>query len=192
MRLGILGGTFDPIHLGHLILAQEAFERFKLNRVIFVPAYIPPHKKRKHITTAADRLKMVALAIKGDKRFGISTFEINAKGRSYTVDTLRYFKKGPGCRDKLYFITGSDSLGALSKWKDIEEIFRLSHFVTAARPGYDIKKDTYGSRVIAMPMPAIGISSSLIRDKTSKGDSIHYIVPRRVADYIRKRKLYLK
>lgn len=192
MRLGILGGTFDPIHLGHLILAQEAFERFKLDRVVFVPAYIPPHKKRKHITTASNRLKMVALAIKGNKRFGVSTFEVDAGGRSYTVDTLRHFKKAIGSRDRLYFIAGSDSLDALSKWKDIEEIFSLSRFIVAARPDYDIKKSSYEGSIITMPIPAIGVSSSLIRAKAARGGSIDYLVPQNVADYIRKRKLYLK
>lgn len=192
MRLGILGGTFDPIHLGHLILADEAIERLGLNRVIFVPAYIPPHKKRKNISTAVDRLKMVELAIKGNKRFGLSTFEINAKGKSYTIDTLKHFQKIYGSACKFFFITGSDSLKGLYKWKDIEGVLRLSNFVVAKRPGYDIKGSEFANRVIEMNMTPVGISSSGIRAKAAKGLSVRYLLPHSVFEYIKTHELYLK
>ena len=138
MRIGILGGTFNPIHVGHLVLAEEAREKLNLDKVIFVPAYIPPHKKEEALAEPNDRFKMVELALRGNSDFEVSSFEIDSKTTSYSVETLKAFKQKYGEEAKLFFITGADSLGEIYSWKEIDQIFKLSHFIVANRPGYDI------------------------------------------------------
>ena len=187
MRIGILGGTFDPIHIGHLALAQEAARQLKLDKVIFVPSYIPVHKMRKGILDARHRLRMVKLAIKKNKVFSASNIEIRSKKPCYTVDTLAKFRK-KFKKDKLFFITGSDSVSQLSKWKDVDEIFRLAVFVVGLRPGFKLKKAPKKIKIIRIK--PVDISSSGIRRSIRQKRAIENLVPESVSKYIAKNKLY--
>jgi nicotinate-nucleotide adenylyltransferase len=187
MKIGILGGTFNPIHLGHLILAQEVMEKLNLEKIIFVPAYLPPHKDNSDIAPALDRFKMVKLAIKGNKRFSVSDIEIKRKGRSYTIDTVKEFKKlYPN--DELYFIIGSDLLNYLDSWKDLDEILKLINFVVATRPGYPLEK--IPAHIFRIDIRAIDISGFEIRQAIKNKKSFRYLVPEPVYRYINKRGLY--
>lgn len=188
MRIGILGGTFNPVHVGHLVLAEEAKEKLNLDKVIFAPAYIPPHKKDEELADANDRFKMVELAIRGNPCFEVSAFEIDAKTTSYSVETLKEFKKKYGEETKLFFITGADSLGELFSWKEIDEIFKLSQFIVANRPGYEITN--VPENVDVVTITPLEISSSQIRKKIKEGKSIRYLVPEPVREYIIARRLY--
>lgn len=187
MRIGIFGGTFNPIHFGHLVLAEQAHEKLNLDRVIFVPCYYPPHKKSSRLATPGQRYSMVKLAIQGNPRFKVSDIEIKRKGRSYSVDTLRQlrdkYKKA-----KLFFISGSDVSGQISKWKSINEIFRLAQFVLAKRPGYKLKK--YNRNISIISITELDISSSMVRRKIKTGQSIRYLMPMRVYKYIKEKRLY--
>ena len=160
-RIGILGGTFNPVHKGHLNLARALYRILKLDKVIFVPSYIPPHKKLAGRATSRERLKMVKLAIKGNNRFGISLFEIDKKETSYSIDTLRFFKKKFGRDTQLFFLTGADSLAGLKKWKSLKNIFKLAEFIVATRPGYKFKKGS--SEIEFIRIKPMDISSTKIR-----------------------------
>ncbi len=188
MKIGILGGTFNPIHIGHLILADEVREKLSLDKVIFVPTYIPPHKQNSEVAAADERLRMVKAAIKGNKFFKTSDIEIKRKGPSYTVDTVKAFnKKFPG--DELYFITGSDLLKYLDEWKDFQELLGLMKFVVATRPGYPLEK--IPSYVRRVSIRAVDVSAFEIRQCIKESKSFRYLVPEAVFEYINKKKLYL-
>ncbi len=187
MKIGIFGGTFNPVHIGHLILAEEAREKLGLDRVVFVPARVPPHKDSRDIAPAADRLRMVRLAIKGNKFFSVSSMEILRRGPSYTIDTAKAFKK-QFPRDELYFITGSDVLNYLEAWKDLRALLSLVRFVVATRPGYALEKiPTYISTVA---IRAVDVSGFEVRQCIKQGTSFRYLVPEAVFAYMKKRKLY--
>jgi len=188
MKIGILGGTFNPIHKGHLNLAREACKKLKLNKVFFVPAYIPPHKNIKSMTSAKNRLKMVELAIKGNLKFAISDFEIKKKGKSYSVRTLTKFNKKFGKNAKLFFLTGADSIRELKKWKHIDRIFKLADFVIATRPKFISKKLPKGA--IRLKIKPLDISSTQIRKKLKNKLSVDNLVPRSIANYIKQKGLY--
>lgn len=196
MRIGILGGTFDPIHFGHLILAQEALERLRLGRIIFIPCYLPPHKYRRDITDARMRLKMVTLAIKSNSKFSASSMEIDRKGRSYSVETLRQLTKIFGKSAKLFFITGSDSMEELVKWKNFGEVITLARFVIAQRPRYPLPSKIFPffneilKNVQFITVTSLDISSSQIRRNVKCRKSIQYLVPGEVRRFIVKNKLY--
>ena len=187
MKIGILGGTFNPIHLGHLVLAEQVREELSLEKVIFIPSNFPPHKENGDIVASQDRFKMLEIAIKGNKYFDISDLEIRRKGKSYSVDTLKALKSKFSA-DDLYFITGSDVLNYLNDWKDINEIFSLAKFVVATRPGYAL--DNLPSSVIAIPIKAVDISAYQIRQYIKNGRSIKYLVPEGVIEYIYEKGLY--
>ncbi len=189
MRIGILGGTFNPIHIGHLILAEEACFKLKLERVIFVPAFMPPHKDMEPGIKPQDRLKMVELAIESNPLFEASGFEIDAKKKSYSIDTLKEFKSRHGESSQLYFITGSDSLKDLFSWKDVNEIFKISKFIVAPRPGYPVKD--LPKEVETVVITPIEVSSEDIRRRLKEGRSIRYLVPEGVRRYIMDHKLYM-
>ena len=189
-RIGILGGTFDPIHIGHLIMAQTAMRRFKLDRVIFVPANIPPHKNPHEVTLPRHRLNMVKLALVGHKRFSVSDFEINREGPSYSIDTVRHFREKFLPRTKLFFLMGQDAFEGLKNWKDVAQIFKLVKIVVVNRPGFKFENVYLPHHSVLMP--GIDISSSDVRNQVVEGNAINYLVPQKVADYIQKHRLYRK
>lgn len=187
MRIGILGGTFNPVHNGHIKLAAGAMRKLRLDSVIFVPAKIPPHKIIHDILPAKERYKMTSLAIKGLPRFKISDYEIKSRGTSYLVRTLKVFRKRFGKKAQIFFITGSDSLAQLKTWKHFDRIMELANFVVAKRPGYRIKAV---KGVITISMPVVDISSSDIRQRIKKGLSVKKLIPGRVLKYINKKGFY--
>lgn len=189
MRLGILGGTFNPVHIGHLILAEEIREKAGLDKIIFVPAYLPPHKVSSDIAAASDRFNMLKMALKGNPHFGISDAEIKRQGQSYTIDTVRQLKdRFPD--DELYFITGSDLLKYLDEWKDLSEILQLVKFIVATRPGYPLEK--IPAYISTVSIRAVDVSGFEVRQAAKGGKSFRYLVPEQVFNYITKRKLYTK
>jgi nicotinate-nucleotide adenylyltransferase len=185
---GILGGTFDPPHMGHLILAQSAFEALRLDQVIFIPTSIQPHKINKVGTPGEIRFKMLELAIDNDPRFGISKVEIGRPGISYTVDTFAILH-AQYPEDNLYLIMGSDNVVDIAAWKDPEQLFSLCKVAAARRPDYT-STGPYANRVRYFDMPSIQLSSTLIRKKVKEGGSIKYLVPASVEDYILSNGLY--
>lgn len=186
-RIGILGGSFNPIHLGHLRLAEIAAQQLKLDKVIFVVSYLPPHKRKETLAGALKRYQMVTLAIKGNSQFQISDIELNRKGISYSVDTVRQLKAIFG-DSKLYFIVGSDFLKQFTQWKDIRALAKLCKFAVAQRAGYISKKTFVKMRIVTMNY--MEISSSDIRWRIRSKKSIRYLVPEDVRQYILKKKLY--
>jgi nicotinate-nucleotide adenylyltransferase len=188
MRIGILGGTFNPIHIGHLILAEEALSKLKLDKVVFVPTYIPPHKNIEGGVKPKDRLKMVELAIADNDSFEASTFELDSKKKSYSIDTLKSFRDNYGEGVQLFFITGSDLLKDLFSWKNVNEIFKMSKFIVANRPGYPVKD--VPAEVETVVITPIEVSSEDIRKRLKEERSIRYLVPEKVRSYIIKHSLY--
>jgi nicotinate-nucleotide adenylyltransferase len=187
MKIGILGGTFNPIHIGHLILAEEAREKLSLDKIIFVPAYLPPHKDSADIAPAKQRLEMVKVAIRTNRKFSVSDIEIKRDGRSYTIDTLRAFKEIYP-RDELYFIIGSDLLKYLDEWKELKDIIAMVKFIAATRPGYALEK--IPSYISTLPIRAVDVSGFEIREAIRQGKSFRYLVPEAVFRYICKKRLY--
>jgi nicotinate-nucleotide adenylyltransferase len=187
MKIGILGGTFNPIHLGHLILAEEVREKLVLDKLIFVPANMPPHKDNGDIARPAHRLAMLRLAIKENNFFSVSDIEIKRGGRSYTIDTINDIKvKYP--RDELCFITGSDLLRYLAEWKDLSQILKIVKFVVATRPGYPLEK--IPNYISTIAIRAVDICAFEVRQAVREKKSFRYLVPDSVFSYINKNKLY--
>ena len=186
-RIGILGGTFNPIHIGHLAMAQRACDALKLDRVIFVPSNLPPHKNDKNVISGRDRLVMVRLAISGNKQFDVSDFEVNRLGKSYSINTAIYLREHfPGA--KLFFIIGQDSLAMLSQWRLIQDLIKIVNFVVVNRPG--VKQARSPIKVQTIHMPNLDISSSYVRKQIAAGKTVRYLVPESVRLYIEKRRLY--
>lgn len=197
MRIGIMGGTFDPIHIAHLMIAEEVREAFKLDSVLFIPAAIPPHKLGHRVTSAYHRLVMVQLATAKNPYFHVSTCELERKGPSYSLLTIRELKKIYGKETELYFITGSDSINDLHTWHKPDELLKDCHFVGTTRPGAPMDKTElekqFGSlatKIHFFAVPELSISSTDIRARVRTGRSIKYIVPSIVEDYIYKEGLY--
>ena len=190
MRIGILGGTFDPIHEGHLALAQAAVKELRLDKLVFVPTYRHPlsDKQNSTVTSAEDRLEMVRLAVADEPKFEVSNLELERKGISYTVDTLNQIRKQYPKPDELFFVTGGDWGKNLNQWKDINTIFSLSHFVVARRPGFDTRN--LPKEIIFLDFTPLDISSTELRAQLAKNGSSGSLVPKPVLDYIRRRQLY--
>ena len=191
--LGVLGGTFDPIHMGHLVLTEQVREKFQLERVIFIPSASPPHKTEQKLSLAEDRFEMTKLALEGSPFFFVSDIELKREGLSYTVETLRELKEL--YKDsEIYFLTVSDVLNEITTWKDPEEIYKLAKIVIGVRPGFDKfdPENHFAKKSIIINITGIDISSTQIREKVRKGESIKYLVPSKVEEYIRKRNLYKK
>jgi nicotinate-nucleotide adenylyltransferase len=190
-KLGILGGTFDPIHIGHLVLAEQLREKSKLERVIFIPSASPPHKTEHRLSSAVHRFEMTKLALKGDSHFSVSDIELRREGLSYTVETLRKLKELHK-NSEIYFLTGSDVLDEITSWKEPDEIYRLAKVVIAIRPGFDEfdPEDHFAKRSIILRITGVDVSSTQIREKVAKGESIKYLVPSEVEEYIRRKHLY--
>lgn len=189
--IGIFGGTFDPIHHGHLIVAQNALEILGLDKLIFIPAGKPPHKCNWKISPPSLRYKMVKLGILGNKYFAASDIELSSDCASYTVESLKKIRKiFPG--SELHLLIGLDQALALSTWRDPEGIFKICKVVVMARPGYrtaDVE-NKWKKKIVFLPVPLIEISASDIRKRTFLGASIEYQVPARVRQYIQKQGLY--
>ena len=187
MRIGIFGGTFNPIHFGHLVLAEQAYEKLNLDKVIFIQSFYPPHKKSANIAEAKHRYNMVKLAIQSNPRFEISDIEIKRRGRSFLIDTLTQLK-AMYPKAKLFFISGSDVSDTMAKWKSIDKILSLAKFILAKRPGYRLKK--YNKDISVISITELDISSSMIRSKIKSDKSIRYLMPLRVYRYIKQKGLY--
>ncbi|MFH1823989.1 MAG: nicotinate-nucleotide adenylyltransferase [Candidatus Firestonebacteria bacterium] len=190
VKIALFGGTFDPIHTGHLIAAEDIFRILKLDKIIFVPTGVPPHKSCKNITQAKHRFAMVKLAIKGNQKFSISNYEIKGKEKAYSIDTVRYFKKRLGSSVKLYFIIGSDIVRELHAWKDIKKLIKLCNFIVMTRQGFKVPKEEIKKIGKFIDIQSENISSREIRRLVKKDESIKYLVPNGVEKYIYEKKLY--
>lgn len=199
MKVGIMGGTFDPIHFGHLAMAESAREIFKLDEVLFIPSARPPHKTEKTVTPAIHRLMMTHLAIQSNEHFRVSPMEFLRDGLSYTLDTIDALNKKFGAGTELFFIIGSDSMADLPKWHRARELVRKVHFIAAARPGVEVDfeylKDYFGEvgmkHIHQMTTPGLEISSTDLRQRVKARRSIKYLVPEVVEEYIAKEQLYI-
>lgn len=192
MKLGIYGGTFDPLHFAHLMIAESARRQFLLDKVLFIPSYIPPHKQQDHITNAQHRLKMVQLAIVGNPFFDFSDWEIVKQGTSFTIDTIEFFADQYQIdRNHLFLLIGADNLTDFSRWKNPDQIIRMATLLVAERPGSDLRQQHH----ITIPyhlidVPKMNISSTMIRQRISQGKSVRYLVPDAIHKYIEKFELY--
>ena len=189
-RLGVMGGTFDPIHHGHLVAASEVAARFHLDEVVFVPAGMPWQKTHKRVSPAEDRYLMTVIATVGNPQFSVSRIDIDRGGRTYTIDTLRELRELDPDTD-LFFITGADALSQILSWRNTEELFSLAHFIGVTRPGHALTDPglPHGG-VSLVEVPALAISSTDCRARVERGDPIWYLVPDGIVRYIMKRGLY--
>lgn len=198
-RLGILGGTFDPIHIGHLALAEAAWQAFQLDQVLFIPAAAPPHKRVAPAAAAEHRLAMVQLAIAGNAHFAVSSLELERSGPSYTLDTLLQLQRRQPDAE-LFFIVGADEILDLNvTWREPGRVLELAEFIAAARPGFDLGRldealrplgEQARPRVHPLPWLHLGISASSLREMLAAGRPVRYLVPDPVLDYIRQHHLY--
>ncbi len=197
LRIGILGGTFDPIHYAHLATVEFIRGKYNLDKVIFIPSGNPPHKLW-NITDKKDRYEMVVLATLNNENFVVSDMEIKKEGKTYTIDTLRELKRTyPTC--ELFFITGADAICDIEAWKDVAENFKLATFIAATRPGISLLRaqdyiekleNKYNAKIINVYVPSLDISSTYIRDQLNMEKSVRYLVPEHVEKYIKEKKLY--
>jgi nicotinate-nucleotide adenylyltransferase len=193
-RLGIIGGTFDPVHHGHLIAADQARWRFQLDRVVFVPAG-QPWQKPVGVTAPEHRYQMVVLATATNPAFSVSRVEIDTPGLTYTVDTLRLLRAGMDPGTRLYFIAGADAVLGLPTWKEPDELLHLTEIIAATRPGWDLSRLTgrlpaAAGRVHTLELPALDISSTDVRARVAAGAPVRYLVPDPVAAYVNEHGLY--
>ncbi|USG63916.1 nicotinate-nucleotide adenylyltransferase [Brevibacillus ruminantium] len=188
-QIGIMGGTFDPIHLGHLLAAEQAREQAGLDEVWFMPTHIPPHKWRVELTEASQRLRMVELSVADHPAFRAHDLELHREGPSYTYDTVRtLLQTHPDCQ--FSFIIGGDMVQILPQWHRIDELVQMVRFIGLARPGTKLENSSYAGLVTFVEMPAWDLSSTLIREKVAQGKSIRYLVHPEVDRYIKERGLY--
>ncbi len=196
-RLGIMGGTFDPIHNGHLVAAEQAYFDLGLNVVLFMPAGRPAFKLDKNVTSAEDRYAMTLLATADNPHFLASRFEIDREGVTYTADTLRILRDAYPSNVELYFITGADAIAEIVSWHDAETIAECAHLVAATRPGYNldramdaIQESGIDFDVTYLSVPALAISSSYLRERVGEGQGLRYLTPDSVTGYLHKHRLY--
>jgi nicotinate-nucleotide adenylyltransferase len=186
-----MGGTFDPIHHGHLVAASEVAGRFGLDEVVFVPTGEPYEKEDTRVSPAEDRYLMTVIATASNPRFHVSRADIDRAGPTYTIDTLRDLHKAYGSEAQLYFITGADALAKILSWKDALEMLSLARFIGVTRPGYDLTDDHLPQDSVELiEVPAMAISSSDCRVRVAAGKPVWYLVPDGVVQYIAKRGLY--
>ena len=192
MKIGLFGGTFDPIHNGHLIIAEWVREELQLEKIIFIPAGDPPHKQENNITSIKHRLAMVNLAIEKNEKFSLSDIEAKKAGKSYTVETLRTLQNKFSSQTNLFWIIGSDSLLDLPNWFQPDEIVRLAQIIVYPRTNYPVNEAAvrFKNRVLYVDSPLIDISSTLIRDRIRQEKSVRYLLPESVLNYIRRENLY--
>lgn len=190
-RVGIMGGTFDPIHHGHLVAASEVAARFRLDEVVFVPTGRPWQKGQTPVSSAEDRYLMTVIATASNPRFHTSRVDIDRPGPTYTVDTLRDLSEQYGPEVELFFITGADALQAILSWKSPEILFKLAHFVGVTRPGFLLSDEHLPADTVSLiQVPAMAISSTDCRTRVAAGQPVWYLVPDGVVQYIAKRHLY--
>nr|WP_296073666.1 nicotinate-nucleotide adenylyltransferase [uncultured Actinoplanes sp.] len=188
-RIGIMGGTFDPIHHGHLVAASEVQARFDLDEVVFVPTGQPYEKGR--VSAAEDRYLMTVIATASNPRFHVSRADIDRDGPTYTIDTLRDMRAVFGADASLYFITGADALERILSWKNALEMLSIAHFVGVTRPGFELSDDHLPEDTVTLvEVPAMAISSTACRQRVALGHPVWYLVPDGVVQYINKRGLY--
>lgn len=195
MKLAIMGGTFNPVHIGHLVCGEEAATQFGFEQVIFMPTGLPPHKEVDAVATAEARYRMTVMATEDNPRFSVSRHEVDKQQLCYTVDTLRELRRDMP-EAEIFFITGADAILEMLDWKDPQELLAMATLIAATRPGYPLDRFAErhefmrSGRVRVMEIPAIGISSSLIRERVAQGRSIRYLVPLNVERFIEKERLY--
>jgi len=190
MKIGILGGSFDPIHKGHLRLARESVRQFQLDKILFVPAFLSPHKTEDPpITPAPVRARMVELAITGEERWELCDLELGREGISYTVDTLRELRKIYPSPHELFFIAGADSFHDLDRWKEHKELMKLCEWVIAPRSSVKLP-EKLPVRFHLLKMPIVAVSASELRGKIGRGEDVSAWIPEQVQNYIRRMRLY--
>jgi nicotinate-nucleotide adenylyltransferase len=191
VRIGIMGGTFDPIHHGHLVAASEVADRFRLDEVVFVPTGYPWQKGEVAVSPPEDRYLMTVIATASNPRFQVSRVDVDRNGPTYTVDTLRDLREVYGAKAELYFITGADALAKILSWKDAAQLFELAHFVGVTRPGFTLTDEHLPADTVSLvQVPAMAISSTDCRQRVADGKPVWYLVPDGVVQYIAKRGLY--
>jgi nicotinate-nucleotide adenylyltransferase len=203
--VAIFGGTFNPIHYGHLAAAEEIRTRLGLDKVIFVPSGTPPHKEAEDLASPKQRCLMAEMAVVGNPSFEVSDYEAGKKGKTYSIDTVRHFREALGPEAALYFVIGADMLGELGSWRSLEEILGLCRFVVVQRPGFDVQR-ILDRQILSGPVPAgaelldnlliqetpmLDISSTQIRRRVKELKSIRYLVPESVEQYIHNQRLYV-
>jgi nicotinate-nucleotide adenylyltransferase len=190
-RIGIMGGTFDPIHHGHLVAASEAAHVFALDEVIFVPTGMPYQKTGRAVSAGEDRYLMTVIATASNPRFSVSRVDIDRPGETFTIDTLRDLRAERGPDAELFFITGADALTQIISWRDADELFKLAHFVGCTRPGHQLSLAGLPDDAVSLiEIPALAISSTECRGRVRADAPIWYLVPEGIVQYISKRRLY--
>ena len=194
-RIGVMGGTFDPIHHGHLVAASEVQSWFDLDEVLFVPTGQPWQKADRKVSPAEDRYLMSVIATAANPRFNVSRVDIDREGFTYTIDTLRELSAAHPDAD-LYFITGADAMAQILSWRDHDELFELAHFVSCTRPGHELDESILAGlpaeQITVVEIPALAISSTDCRTRVASGEPVWYLVPDGVVQYIGKHGLYLQ
>ncbi|MEU1618160.1 nicotinate-nucleotide adenylyltransferase [Streptomyces sp. NPDC008238] len=189
-RIGVMGGTFDPVHHGHLVAASEVAHLFQLDEVVFVPTGQPWQKSDQKVSAAEDRYLMTVIATASNPQFSVSRSDIERGGRTYTIDTLRDLR-AEHPEAELFFITGADALAQIFSWRKAEELFSLAHFIGVTRPGHTLSDPGFPAGGVSLvEVPALAISSTDCRQRVAKGEPVWYLVPDGVVRYIDKRRLY--
>lgn len=194
-RLGIMGGTFDPIHYGHLVTAETARTLFRLDQVVFVPSGRPPHKRARVDSDSEHRAMMTLLAIITNPHFFLSRVELEREGYSYSYDTVRAFAEAYGAETEIFFITGADAILEIASWRNADALLRMCNFIAASRLGFDLAglrqlPQAWQDKIALFEIPALAISSTDIRRRVARGESIKYLLPETVENYIIKQGLY--
>ena len=198
-RYGVLGGTFDPIHNAHLFVAEAVLEELNLDKIIFIPSGIPPHKTSQKVTRSDHRLMMTALAINSNDKFFVSDIEVNRAGKSYTIQTMRELTEENFCSAEFYFIVGADAFTQIETWAMYEELLKTTKFVVVTRTGSDNKtlektiekcQSNFGANICKVSIPNLEISSTDIRSRIKRGKNVKYLIPSVVVEYISKYNIY--
>ncbi len=199
LNIGLMGGTFDPIHMGHLVTAEEARQQFDLDYVIFVPTGTPPHKEKEAISLPEHRYLMTSLAVMSNPSFFVSRIEIDQAEPTFTIDTVKHFACGKDPAPEVFFITGADAILEIFTWKDYEELLQICTFIAVSRPGYSLDHfhETLDRtcpeskhKVHLLEIPALAVSSTFIRERVTLSKTIKYLTPEPVEQFIKKHGLY--
>jgi nicotinate-nucleotide adenylyltransferase len=192
LKIVVMGGTFNPPHIAHLICAEEVYDLLKFDKVLFIPSARPPHKNSNEIVDANHRYEMTILATKDNPHFEVSRIELDRPGRSYTIETVKELKQQYGDSSEIHWIVGADAILEMLSWKSINELLEICNFVGINRPGYDISRadERILKKVTPLSVTNLDISSSEIRRRINQGLSIRYLVPTEVEDYIYRNGLY--